>query len=109
MSDSISEEDQEKPNLVALSNAAMLMLELPNHDLKPLQVVESRQGGCLIILSEEDRYADFECLNTGGTFACVCDWNHPSGVWEVNPQKPAAAIKTVKAFLAGDFARYATA
>ena len=82
----------EGPNESARRTAERILALLRSTLLAPTRIIASSEGGIGICFAHEDRYADFECFNTGEIVAVSYRGTDEPHAWEVAPDD--AAIQT---------------
>jgi hypothetical protein len=82
----------EAPNEGARNTAERILALLRSTLLAPTRIIASSEGGIGICFVHEDRYADFECFNTGEIVAVSYRGTDEPHAWEVAPDD--AAIQT---------------
>jgi hypothetical protein len=90
----------EPPNDSAFSTDGKIVAMLRSMSVPPTRIVASSEGGVGICFVREDRYADFECFNTGEIVAVRYTGKGEPYAWDIAPEDRAikAAIEQIRAY-----------
>lgn len=91
----------EAPSEYAVDLAMIVIDQLRWDDVLPTRVVASAEGGVAICFVNDNKYADFECLNTGEILAVTSNRRDRPVAWKVAPSTSeiARASDRIRMFL----------
>ena len=93
--------DADPPAADSIELARCVFQSLSENDLEPTGIDPSAEGGICISFGDGDRYADFECFNSGELLAVTSRGGDETDVWAVSDvgQDLGDAIDKLREFL----------
>ncbi len=91
--------DAETPNLLAIAKTRLILEKLEQLNLVPTDVCPSVEGGASIYFIKGNKYADFECFNSGEILAGISNSVDEPSVLEVDLDSVDIAIERIQQIL----------
>lgn len=94
-------DDAPAPSAFSIDRASRIMRVLQSSDLIPSRIDASVEGGVAISFEVGQKYADFECFNTGELVASTWDRPNEPNIWDLSVQGDdiARAASKIREFL----------